>query len=88
MALGAKTWDVVRLVLAATSASVGTGLAAGLALSLTFDKVARQWLTESSRDPLTLAGLAVLLLFIAALACWAPARRAAAVHPSEALRYE
>jgi predicted permease len=88
MALGAKTWDVVRLVLAATSASVGTGLAAGLALSLIFDKVARQWLTESSRDPLTLAGLAVLLLVIAVLACWAPARRAAAVQPSEALRYE
>jgi len=88
MALGAKARDVVRLVLSATSMSVGAGLAAGLALSLIFDKIAQKWLTESSRDPVILAGLSVLLIAVAGLACWAPARRAAAVDPSEALRYE
>jgi predicted permease len=88
MALGARAWDVVRLVLSATSASVGAGLAVGLLLSLIFDKLAHKWLAESSRDPMILGGLAVLLLAVAGLACWAPARRAAAVDPSEALRYE
>jgi ABC-type lipoprotein release transport system permease subunit len=68
--------------------SVSAGLAAGLVLSLIFDKIARKWLAESSRDPVILAALAVLLLVIAGLACWAPARRAASVDPSEALRYE
>jgi len=86
MALGARAWDVVRLVLSATSMSVGAGLAAGLALSLVFDAVARKWLAESSRDPLILGGLAVLLIAVAGLSCWAPARRAASVDPSEALR--
>jgi ABC-type antimicrobial peptide transport system permease subunit len=88
MALGAKRRDVVRLVLSSTSASVGLGLAAGLVLALIFDSVARQWLTETSRDPVVLSGLAVILIGVAALACFAPARRAASVDPSEALRYE
>src|SRR5439155_19329713 len=61
MALGAKARDVVRIVLSAMSANVGAGLAAGLALSLIFDKVAAKWVTESSRDPVILAGVMVLL---------------------------
>jgi ABC-type antimicrobial peptide transport system permease subunit len=88
MALGAKAWDVARLVLSTTSSSVGMGLAAGLAASLLFDKLAREWLKESSRDPLVLGGLSALLLAVAGLACLAPARRAASVDPSEALRHE
>jgi len=88
MALGAKTWDVVRLVLSATAMSVGGGLAAGLVLSMAFDQLARKWLAESSRDPATLGALAGVLLLVAGLACLAPARRAASVDPNEALRYE
>jgi ABC-type antimicrobial peptide transport system permease subunit len=88
MALGARTWNVVRLVLSSTSVSIGAGLAAGLVLSLIFDKLAHAWLSESSRDPFILVGVAGLLIVVAGLACWAPARRAAAVDPSEALRYE
>jgi putative ABC transport system permease protein len=88
VALGARAWDVVRLVLSTTSWSVGAGLAAGLVMSLVFDSVAEKWLTESSRDPIILGGLAALLVAVAGLACWAPARRAASVDPSEALRCE
>jgi len=88
MALGAKAIDMVRLVLSSTSMSVGAGLAVGIGFTLVFDRFARQWLAESSRDPLVLGALAILLIAVAGLACWAPARRAAAVDPSEALRYE
>src|ERR1039458_7687314 len=88
MALGAKAGDAVGIVLAATAVNVGAGLAAGMVLSLVFDKVAARWVTESSRDPVILAGVTLLLAAVAGLACLVPARRAASVDPMEALRDE
>jgi putative ABC transport system permease protein len=88
MALGANASDVFRIVLSSTAINVGAGLAAGLLLSLAFDKLSTKWVTESSRDPLILAGVTLLLISAATLACLVPARRAASVDPMEALRYE
>jgi ABC-type antimicrobial peptide transport system permease subunit len=75
-------------VLSGTSWNVGIGLLAGVLLCLVFDKVASQWVTESSRDPLILGSVIVLLLAVAVMACLAPARRAASIDPMDALRHE
>jgi len=88
MALGARARDVVRIVLSATSWNVGAGLLAGVLLCLVFDKVASQWVTESSRDPMILGGVTVLLMAVAVMACLAPARRAASIDPMDAVRHE
>ena len=88
MAPGADARDVVRIVLSGTAVTVAVGLAAGLVLSFVFDKIAEKWVTESARDPILLAGVTVLLVAVAGLACVAPALRAASVDPMEALRYE
>jgi putative ABC transport system permease protein len=88
MALGAKASDVFRIVLSSTAVNVGAGLAAGILLSIAFDKLSTKWVTESSRDPLILAGVTMLLIAAAALACMVPARRAAATDPMQALRYD
>ena len=88
MALGARARDVVRMVLSATSWTVGVGLLAGVVLCLMFDKIAARWVTESSRDPLILVGVTSLLLAVAILACVAPARRAASIDPMDAVRHE
>jgi putative ABC transport system permease protein len=87
MALGARARDVVRIVLSGTSWNVGAGLAAGVVLCLLFDRLASQWVTESSRDPLILGGVTLLLLGVAIVACLAPARRAATIDPMEAVRH-
>src|ERR1700676_1659117 len=88
MALGARAADVFRIVLSSTAASVGSGLAAGLVLSIALDKLATKWVAQSSRDPLILAGVTLLLLLAAAMACLVPARRAASTDPMQALRYD
>ena len=87
MALGASARDVVRIVLSGTSWNVGAGLAAGVVLCLLFDRLASQWVTESSRDPLILGGVTLVLLGVAIVACLAPARRAATIDPMEAVRH-
>ena len=88
MALGAKAGDVVRMVLSATSWNVAVGLVAGVGLCVVLDKLASEWLTESSRDPLIIAGVTAVLLGVSALACVAPARRAASIDPMEAVRHD
>jgi len=89
VALGAGTRDVIRLVMTEGMrlALVGVGLGAGIAL------VVARWVRpllfeQSPRDPVVFAGVASVLLAVAALASFLPARRAGRVDPMEALRAE
>jgi putative ABC transport system permease protein len=89
MALGAQRGDVVRLVLRYGGTLVAIGLAIGLGAALGLSRFLETLLFEvSTTDPLTFAGVGVLLLAVALLACWIPARRATKVDPMVALRYE
>lgn len=88
MALGARRMHVLRIVFASTVASVGSGIAAGVVLTLALNKILAQWAEGSSRDPLVLLAVMILLSLVAAVACIGPARRAVNVDPMTALRYE
>ncbi len=87
MALGAPRVHVLRIVFESTVISVGSGMAAGLVLTLSLQKVLAHWAEGSSRDPLVVMEAAVLLALVAVLACLIPARRASRVDPVTALRY-
>lgn len=88
MALGAQRAHVLRIVFASTVASVGSGIVAGIVLTLALNKVLARWAEGSSRDPLVLLAVTILLSVVAAIACSGPARRAVKVDPMTALRYE
>jgi predicted permease len=88
MALGAQRQQIMRLVLRSVAGTVGTGIAFGLALAIALNRIVSHWVQGSSRDPLVLAAVAVLLSCIALLACLWPARRAATVDPMRVLRTE
>ncbi|MGH9475110.1 MAG: ABC transporter permease [Terriglobales bacterium] len=87
MALGAERGRVVGEVLAKGMQPAWWGTAAGLALALGLGQLASAFLPDvSPQDPLTLTAAAVILLGVAAAACFIPARRAARVEPLAALR--
>jgi putative ABC transport system permease protein len=87
MALGAQPGDILSMVLSSTAVSMGAGLFAGIFLSFVFDKLAAKWVNESSRDPLILCGVTLILVAAAIVASTIPARRAAAIDPLAALRF-
>ncbi len=88
MALGAPRSHVLRIVFTSMGASVGIGIAVGLVLAVALNRVLAQWAEGSSRDPLVLVAVTVLLGGAGLLACAVPARRAAQADPMTALRYE
>jgi predicted permease len=88
-ALGARPSDIQRLVLGRGLRLAGIGAAAGLAAALWLASALEPLLYEvRASDPVAFGGAAALLLAVAALASWIPARRATRVDPVEALRAE
>jgi putative ABC transport system permease protein len=89
LALGAQTRDVLWLIVRQGLALTLVGVVLGLAGALALTRVIRNLLYEvSATDPMTFAGIALLLLGVACIASFIPARRATKVDPLVALRHE
>ena len=89
IALGAQPREVLRLVLRQGLYLVSIGLAVGLLGALALRGLIKGLLFQvQASDPATLVSVAVVLVVVALLACWIPARRATKVDPLVALRYE
>jgi predicted permease len=89
MALGAQQRAVMRLILVQGARLAFAGLATGVLAAFGLTRLMSSLLYGvSASDPLTFAAVAIVLLAVALLACYIPARRAMRVDPMVALRYE
>ncbi len=89
MALGASSADILKLVFAHAMVRTFTGVALGLAAAFGLTRLMSSLLYDvGPTDPLVFAGLTALLILVALVATYIPARRAMKVNPIEALRYE
>jgi predicted permease len=89
MAIGAQRFDVLGMILRQGLALVFIGLGIGLAFSFAVTRFLKTLLFQiSSIDPVTFGGVSLILIAVAAFACFVPARRATQVDPLIALRHE
>jgi predicted permease len=89
LALGAQRGDVLQMVLKQGTRTALVGVAIGIAIALGLTELMRSLLFGvSAQDPMTFAAVAALLIAVALLASYIPARRAMLVDPVVVLRYE
>ena len=89
MALGAQSGDVLGMILRQGATLIAGGLIAGILAALALTSLMKSLLFGiSPEDPLTFAGVAALLVLVALVATYIPARRATHVDPVNTLRYE
>jgi len=89
LALGAEPGTVAAMILRQGSVVTGAGAAVGLVTALAGTRLIASLLYGvSPRDPMVFTATTALILAVAALACWLPARSAARLSPLEALRVE
>jgi putative ABC transport system permease protein len=89
MALGARSSDVLKMMMREGAALIVAGLMIGLAGAWAATRLIEGRLYKvSPTDPLTFMGITILLIAVALIACYIPARRATKVDPMVALKYE
>jgi putative ABC transport system permease protein len=89
MALGARSSDVLKMIFSQVGRLIGVGMAIGVAGAVALTGLIKSALYGiTATDPVTYAGVSLLLVLVALIACAIPTRRAVRVDPTIALRYE
>jgi putative ABC transport system permease protein len=89
IALGAQVSDVLRMILGQGMVVISIGVLLGLVAAILLMRLMKSLLFGvTATDPLTFVAISAVLMVVALLACYIPARRATKVDPLEALRYE
>jgi putative ABC transport system permease protein len=87
LALGAGRGDIVRMILASAARLTAAGLAGGIVLALLLARTLTTLLYETKgTDPMTFAGVVIVLGSVALIASYIPAQRASKIEPSKTIR--